>query len=479
MRNLRRSRWLIALVGALVMLVPVPFAAALAGGGSSGFGGGGFGGGGFGGGGLGGLGGLGGFGGGIGAGGALGAISPVTMILLVLVVLAVIAATALRAAWMAEKVRAARRKRAARDKTIHSVALDAAMVEPIFDPDAVHTQTAQLFRDIQRAWSDRDLDRLTELVGPDLMIEWERRLNDFDRRGWHNIVDISEGPTVQYVSLANRGEKDKDRVVVFIEAVVSDYVRVERTGAIMTHNSGSSPRTRVGEYWTLAPHNDHWVLVSIEQPEEGAYHLRERPIPRPEDDDHLRDDTFLAMAAATTLPEGFTDADLISVDFATDARAAALDMSLADPRFSLDVLETSVRQVIEAWAQSVDGPDTPLEGVATHEAIDQLLYDSDARRLTRVVVRGPMVRRVQVTSLDATHVPPRMRVDAELGGFRYVEDRDTVAVLEGSKTRPSAFSEQFTMELVDGSVARPWQVVAAAKIPGPLKGFRSGHAPPQ
>jgi predicted lipid-binding transport protein (Tim44 family) len=353
------------------------------------------------------------------------------------------------------------------------------MVEPIFEPDAVHGQAAQLFRNIQSAWSERDLDRLTALVGSDLMVEWERRLNDFDRRGWHNIVDILEGPTVQYVSLANRGEKDKDRVVVFIEAVVSDYVRVERSGGILTHNSGSSPRTRVGEYWTLAPHDDHWMLVSIEQPEEGAYHLRERPIPRPEDDDHLRDDTFLAMAAASTLPEGFTDADLISVDFATDARAAALDMSLADPRFSIDVLETSVRQVIEAWAQAVDGGDTPLERIATRESIDQLLYDSDSRRLTRVVVRGPMVRRVQVAHLDVTHTPPRMRVDAELGGFRYVEDRDTVAVLEGSKTRPSAFAEQFTMELVDGSSARPWQVVAAAKLPGPLRGFRSEHAPPQ
>ena len=239
---------------------------------------------------------------------------------------------------------------------------------------------------------------------------------------------------------------------------------------ILTHDHGSSPRTRVGEYWTLAPYDDHWMLISIEQPAEGEYHLRERPIPRPEDDDHLRDDTFLQMAAADRLPDGFTPADLINVEFADDARAAALDLSLADPRFSIDVLETSVREVIEAWAQAVDGADTPLEAIATHEAIDQLLYDSDAQRRTRVVVRGPMVRRVEVTHLDVTHSPPQMRVDAELGGFRYVEDRDTVAVVEGSKDRPSAFVEQFTLELVDGSADRPWQVAAAAKLPGAITG---------
>jgi predicted lipid-binding transport protein (Tim44 family) len=346
------------------------------------------------------------------------------------------------------------------------------MVEPMFDPDAVHQQCAELFVEIQAAWTDRNRGRLHQLVGPDLMVEWERRLDDFDRRGWHNVVQVVEGPTVQYVSLANRGEKDLDRVVVFIEAVVADYVQVDGSGMILTHDSGSSPRTRVGEYWTLAPHDDHWMLISIEQPAEGEYHLHERPVPRPEDDDHLRDDTFLAMAAADKLPEGFTPADLINVEFADDARAAALDLSLADPRFSLDVLETSVRQVIEAWAQAVDGADTPLEAIATREAVDQLLYDSDARRLTRVVVRGPMVRQVKVSQLDVTHQPPRMRVDAELGGFRYVEDRDTVAVVDGSKTRPSAFAEQFTLELVDGSASRPWQVVAAAMLPGQLKSRR-------
>ena len=460
MHTLTRFRWLIAIASALALLVPVPFAAALAGGGSSGFGGGGFGGGGFG-------GGLG--GGGLGGGIYLGALSPVTMGLIVLVVLAVIGFLALRMAWMAEQVRAARRRRAARDRQIHSVALDAAMVEPIFDPDAVHQQAADLFVEIQAAWTDRNRARLHQLVGPDLMVEWERRLDDFDRRGWHNVVQVVEGPTVQYVSLANHGQRETDRIVVFIEAVVTDYVQVEQSGMILTHNSGASPRTRVGEYWTLAPSEDHWMLISIEQPAEGEYHLHERPIPRPEDDERLRDDTFLAMAAADTLPEGFTPADLINVEFADDARAAALDLSLADPRFSLDVLETSVRQVIEAWAQAVDGADTPLEAVATREAVDQLLYDSDARRVTRVVVRGPMVRQVKVSHLDVTHQPPRMRVDAELGGFRYVEDRDTVAVVEGSKTRPSAFAEQFTLELVDGSAARPWQVVAAAKLPGQLK----------
>ncbi len=468
----RLRRTLTALLGCMLLLGPVSFATALAGGGSFGFGGGG--GGGFGGGGFGG----GGFHGGLGYGVAIGTISPGFLAVIALIVLALIATAVFRAAWLAEKVREARKRRAERDREMSNVATDAATLEPAFDPDHVHRGAAELFVEIQHAWSGRDVAQLRTLVGAELMVEWERRLDDFRARGWHNIVEIIEGPTVQYINLTNRGTREKDRVVVFLEATVADYVRIDGSGMIMTHNAGASPQTAVGEYWTLAPAGDGWRLISIEQPAEGEYHLHERPIPRPEDDDGLRDDTFLEMAAATELPPGFTDADLVNVEFAADARSAALDLSLADPRFSEDVLTTSVRQLIAAWAQAVDGPDDALIARATPLAIDQMLYESDTARRTRVVVRGPKVRRVQVAHIDVTHTPPLMRIDAELGGIRYVEDRDTTEVLEGSQTRTSAFTEQFTCQLVDGASTHPWQIVAAAKLPGLLPGARPRRTPP-
>ncbi len=452
----------------MLLLGPVSFAAARAGGGSFGFGGGG---GGYGGGG-------GGYGGGLAYGVAIGTISPGFLAVIALIVLALIATAVFRAAWLAEKVREARRRRAERDRQMTNVATDAATIEPAFDPDHVHRGAAELFVEIQHAWSARDVAQLHTLVGVELMVEWERRLDDFRARGWHNIVEIIDGPTVQYINLTNRGTREKDRVVVFLEATVADYVRIDDSGMIMTHNAGASPQTSVGEYWTLAPVGDGWRLISIEQPAEGEYHLHERPIPRPEDDEGLRDDTFLEMAAATELPAGFTDADLVNVEFAVDARSAALDLSLADPRFSEDVLTTSVRQLIAAWAQAVDGPDDELIALATTAAIDQMLFESDAARRTRVVVRGPKVRRVQVAQIDVTHTPPQMRIDAELGGIRYVENRDTTEVVEGSQTRTSAFTEQFTCQLIDGASARPWQIVAAAKLPGLLPGSRPRRTPP-
>ena len=64
--------------------------------------------------------------------------------------------------------------------------------------------------------------------------------------------------------------------------------------------------------------------------------------------------------------------------------------------------------------------------------LDEVLGHVDVHPLEGVpddVHLVAMVRQVKVSQLDVTHQPPRMRVDAELGGFRYVEDRDTVAVV--------------------------------------------------
>ena len=83
---------------------------------------------------------------------------------------------------------------------------------------------------------------------------------------------------------------------------------------------------------------------------------------------------------ADGLPEGFTTADLAQLDFDGDARAHALDLSLADARFAPDVLEAAARRAVEAWAEAVDGDDAALERVASPEAVAGLLYGGDSTR---------------------------------------------------------------------------------------------------
>jgi predicted lipid-binding transport protein (Tim44 family) len=125
------------------------------------------------------------------------------------------------------------------------------------------------------------------------------------------------------------------------------------------------------------------------------------------------------------------------------------------------VLEAAARTAVGAWAEAVDGDDAALERIASPGAVGQLLYGGDASRRTRLVVRGPRVRRIQIAAVEVERVPATMTVELELGGNRYVEDRDTTSVVSGSKDSATTFTERWTLAL-DGPDEAPWRIVTTS-----------------
>jgi predicted lipid-binding transport protein (Tim44 family) len=424
-----------------LQLLLTDVALAQAGGGSSSFGGGGGGGGGFSGGGS--------SGSGSGAGGVAGVVATA----LVFGVLGLVVV------WLLIKSALYRRKVNKRVKRVRLAAAEAAEDDAYFASDALERDAQALFRAAQEAWDKGDRARLAQIVGPDLMVEWNRRLDDFERKGWHNRVSVLGEPKIQYVGLTNVEDDSQDRAVIRIEASLTSYV-VARGGRKIQRTGQSSDKMALTEYWTLGRHDGGWMVMSIEQRAEGDHQLEGEIVASPWAGRHIADEALTEMAAADKLPEGFKTADLADFAFEQDARAKALDLSLADARFGPDVLEAAARRAVTAWAEAVDGEDAPLERVASRDAIDELLYGGDASRRTRLVVRGPGVRRIRILAVDVQSEPATMTVDLELGGRRYVEDRDTAAVVSGSKDRATSFSERWTMALA-GPDDAPWQLVAA------------------
>jgi predicted lipid-binding transport protein (Tim44 family) len=276
-------------------------------------------------------------------------------------------------------------------------------------------------------------------------------------------VSVALGPQVEYVSMTNRADDRDDRVVVRVEATLSDKV-VDRLGRQINQNNSVSDRRHLAEYWTLGKRagDGRWMLLSIEQAGEGEHHLTSDLVVTPWDDTkRLRDEALVEGAVADKLPEGVGAGEMVSVGYENDARAAALDLSLVDARFAPDVLEVAVRRVVDAWSEAVDGSDDGLAALSTPEALGDLLYAGDASGRTRLVVRGPRVRAVTISSLDADAKPPRMGVVVEAEGRRYVEDRDTTGVVAGSQTAVAKFSEKWTLALA-GDDANPWRIVDAS-----------------
>jgi predicted lipid-binding transport protein (Tim44 family) len=58
-----------------------------------------------------------------------------------------------------------------------------------------------------------------------------------------------------------------------------------------------------------------------------------------------------------------------------------------------------------------------------------------------------------------------MTVEVDLTGRRYIENRDTAAVLAGSRTRPTSFTERWTLSLTDDP-RQPWRITAVASPVG-------------
>ncbi len=461
-----RRRVAIALLVVVAALVIVPDALAAAGGGSSGFGGGGGGGGG-------------GEGGGRGAGlyilfqiliriailgHGLGALVLIGLFLMWLLFTRV--GPQARSFFSARQSygRAARGSTAVRERRVTLAAAEAAEQDPAFAPDVVKPAAAALFKAVQAAWNAGDRSRLSRLVAPDLLAEWERRLDGLERRGWRNRVEPLGEPRVEYVGITRRDDAATDRVVVRIEAKLRDYV-VDRAGDHIRRTGRVGETTRIREFWTLRKRDSGWILASIEQGAEGAHALDEQIVATPwSDEQSMRDEALVEGAVAEAVPAGVSVADVADLQFEGDARAAALDLSLADGRFAPEVLAVAARRAVAAWAEAVDGDDGSLRAIARPPVVRELLHPGDPAGATRLVVRGPRVKQIRIEALNAAAVPPTMSIEVDLEGRRYIEDRSTTAVIAGSQARRTSFTEHWTFAL-DGPPAQPWRLAAAGATP--------------
>jgi predicted lipid-binding transport protein (Tim44 family) len=363
--------------------------------------------------------------------------------------------------WRAQQAQgaAARRRVAQRERKVELAAAEAAEDDPAFAPDVVRPAAARLFLDIQRAWDAGDRMRLRALVAGELLGEWERRLDDFDRKGWHNRVQPIGEPRVEYIGLRNTGDDRTKRVTVRIEAQLRDYVE-DRWGQRVGRVDTLSDTSRVREYWTLGKRDGHWILLSIEQGAEGEHALDEEIVASPWADDRtMRDEALVEGAVADAVPDGTAISEVADLDFQGDARAAANDLSLADGRFAPDILEVAARRAVAAWAEAVDGEDSQLLALAHPDAAQQLLHPGDPSRRTRLVVRGLRVKQIRIVALDAAATPPTMTIEVDLEGRRYLEDRDSAAVVAGSQSRATSFTERWTLAL-DGDSAQPWRIAS-------------------
>ncbi|MGX6449227.1 TIM44-like domain-containing protein [Patulibacter sp. S7RM1-6] len=391
-------------------------------------------------------------------GGGGGGLLFLIFLIVIAVVIARIVLPAIRNASEASRARATDRERRRREAAVLPSTLEAAEDDAAFDPDEVRAAAAGLVRDTQDAWDRDDRRALARLVGPDLLAEWTRRLDDFASRGWRSRAGVVGDPVVRIVGLTNRTEDEDDRVVVHVTADALSYVET-RWGQRLYEAGQTDERVRLSQYWTLGKRDGRWILLSIEEDGEGDHHLEGEVVARADLDPTLADRARTEVAVAGAAAPAATLAELVPASLSDDARATALDLALVDDRFSPDVLTAAARRAVAAWTAAIDGADDELEAVATPEAVRALLY-ADAGADVRTVVRGPRVDEVVIERVRGDVAPPRIEVAVRHRARWYREDRDTQAVLEGSRTAETAREERWSFALTDDADV-VWRLVGA------------------
>lgn len=70
---------------------------------------------------------------------------------------------------------------------------------------------------------------------------------------------------------------------------------------------------------------------------------------------------------------------------------------------------------------------------------------------------GPRVEEVRILELESAADPPAFTVEAHIRGRRYVEDRDTVAVVSGDPNSETTFTQRWRLVL-SGTSGEPWHI---------------------
>ena len=288
-----------------------------------------------------------------------------------------------------------------RERRVELAAAEAAEDDPDFAPDHVRATATQLFMEIQQAWDAGDRSRCTQLVSPDLCRMWTGGLTTSTASGWRNRVEPAGDPTSTTSASTTPATTRRSR---------PDRSSASgTTSSTATASASSAPaaldRRRIREFWTLGKRDGRWVLASIEQGAEGKHALEDEIVASAwSDEAGMRDEALIEGAVADQVRTGTKVAEVADLEYDGDARAAAMDLSLADGRFAPDVLEVAARRAVAAWAQAVDGDDAVLKAVATPAARASCCTPAMSQQ-TRLVVRGPRVNHIRIV----TSTPPPSR----------------------------------------------------------------------
>ncbi len=133
---------------------------------------------------------------------------------------------------------------------------------PPVDEQQIKELAQDIFFKVQAAWMRRDIDAVRDILGPELLGQYEAEFQDMKARG---LVNRLENIAVRNVEIVDHGtDSGFEYVKVKFTANLLDYTVEEATGNVV-QGSDSEP-VKFQEIWTFArpEGSSRWQLYAIE-----------------------------------------------------------------------------------------------------------------------------------------------------------------------------------------------------------------------
>jgi hypothetical protein len=162
--------------------------------------------------------------------------------------------------------------------------------------------------------------------------------------------------------------------------------------------------------WVFAfDERSEWTLRSVEPWMTGRHRLRDDATAEADEIDELRSEAVREL-------EGAYGTDAIPSELADnlpdDQQLAADELGMVDGRFDRQVIEASVEEIAERWAEASDGARDALAAVVAEPKVtDELLSEG-------IAIRSPKLRSVRVVHVHRYRTPPEITVKLKLRAWR-------------------------------------------------------------
>jgi hypothetical protein len=332
-------------------------------------------------------------------------------------------------------------------------AVEASSEDASFAPDVIRAAVVDILELAQELWRTGRWPRTSTRGDARMIGTWAESITKWGGRAGVRLVGE---PRIDLLRVVNRPGQREDRVILRVRL----RLHLERPVDLV------QPRmVSVDQRWTLGRSHGRWILLSVDSDALDERLLGAQPISGEwEDQERLREQSLAEIATADRAPRGTDLSALIAPGAPADRQL--IDLAQVDGRFEPELLESTLRHVVEAWEEAGAGSQKPLQAVTSPAGLRAVLHP---RAGARLIVRNAALDRWEPTALELGGHPRAVKVTVAVSAVRYLVSARG-AHLGGSTELRHVMELEWTLAL-GGTRGPVWRLIASTN---PAEGIPGG-----